>query len=353
MHPISSATAQALRYGAVLGMSCLAILFSASTRAAETWSDISSSLLERLTNNGAKAAWPGGCSGVVVNRKNGDVTIKVVGFGLWRSSDKGATWQRVDESKISGRDETGWATSLDQNAPTRIASFSLDGSAGWTPDGIHWRNFTTLGRNWDFGSVDWSSPTLKTIIAAKHETTPPGEVYLTQDGGVTWKKLSIYVNGNRDRISMVGALAANALIYSNGDGIHRSQDEGATWTKVSAVNPQTRIPVLFNGVHYLGSTNGLLVSKDLGATWKEKGARVNVWQGPFFGRDGKEMVVMGKDGVFMTKDAGEHWKLAVTLKKKESGFLFTPNWFGCYAWDPVNNILYASSMGNPVYAIGL
>jgi hypothetical protein len=36
-------------------------------QAADRWTDISSSLLERLTNNGA-AAWPGGCSGVVVNR---------------------------------------------------------------------------------------------------------------------------------------------------------------------------------------------------------------------------------------------------------------------------------------------
>jgi photosystem II stability/assembly factor-like uncharacterized protein len=281
------------------------------------------------------------------------VTIKVVGFGLWRSSDKGTTWQRVDENKISGRDETGWATSADPNAPTRMSSFSLDGSAGWTPDGIHWKSFASLGRNWDFGSVDWSAAVPKTIIAAKHETTPAGEVYITQDGGVTWKKLAIYLNGNRERISMVGALDAKTLIYSNGDGISRSQDNGATWAKVSAANPQTRIPFLFKGVHYLGGTNGLLVSRDLGASWQEQGAPVSVWQGPFFGRDEKEMAVVGKDGVFMTQDAGATWKLAVTLKKKEAGFLFTPNWFGCYAWDPVNNVLYASAMGNPVYRFDL
>jgi hypothetical protein len=32
---------------------------------------------------------------------------------------------------------------------------------------------------------------------------------------------------------------------------------------------------------------------------------------------------------------------------------FSPNWFGCYAWDPVNKILYASGLGNPVYKIEL
>ena len=344
---------QALRHGGLLVICCVAGLSGHSTQAAEKWTDISSPLLERLTNSGARPAWPGGCSGVVVNRTNGEVTIKVVGLGLWRSSDQGANWRRMDDNAISGRDETGWATSVDQNAPTRIASFSLDGSAGWTTDGIHWRRFTSLGRNWDFGSVDWAGPVPKTIIAAKHETTPPGEVYLTRDGGVTWTKLPIYLNGNRDRISMVGALDATTLIYGNGDGIHRSKDAGVTWAKVSSVNPQTRIPAFFRGAHYLGSTNGLLISKDLGANWQELGTAVNVWQGPFFGRDEKEMLVVGKDGVSMTRNAGATWKLAASLKPKEGGFVFTPNWFGCYAWDPVKNILYASSMGNPVYKMEL
>ncbi len=323
------------------------------TQAADQWTDISSSLLVRLTNNGAKQAWPGGCSGVVVNRENGDVTIKVIGLGLWRSSDRGSHWQRIDDNSISGRDETGWATSVDQNAPMRIASFSLDGSAGWTTDGIHWRSFTSLGRNWDFGSVDWAAPVPGTIIAARHETTPPGEVYVTQDGGVSWTKLSIYLDDNRGRISMVGALGARTLIYGNGNGIHRSLDVGGTWTNVSSANSQTRVPVLFRGTHYLGTTNGLIVSKDLGASWQAQGAAVNIWQGPFFGRDEKEMLVVGKEGVFTTTDAGGNWKQRASVKPKEGGFVFTPNWFGCYAWDPVNHILYASSMGNPVYKLKL
>lgn len=349
MHTISLPTFQALRCVVVVAICCLPLVSGASARAADKWTDVSSPLLGRLTNNGAKAAWPGGCSGVVVNRTNGDVTIKVVGFGLWRSSDQGRNWQRIDGDAISGRDETGWATTADQNAPTRIASFSLDGSAGWTIDGHSWTRFASLGRNWDYGSVEWAASVPKTIIAAKHETTPPGEVYVTSDGGMTWNRLSIHLNGNRDRVSMVGAMDATTFIYGNGDGIHRSADGGATWTKVSSANPQTRIPVLFRGRHYLGSTNGLLSSKDKGANWQEQGATVSFWLGPYFGRDEKEMLVVGKDGVFITKNAGETWKQVAGLKPKEGGFVFSPNWFGCYAWDPVNNVLYASAMGNPVY----
>jgi photosystem II stability/assembly factor-like uncharacterized protein len=152
---------------------------------------------------------------------------------------------------------------------------------------------------------------------------------------------------------MVGALGATTLIYSNGDGIHRSNDGGANWTKVSSANPQTRIPVLFRGTYHLGTTNGLIVSKDLGATWQGQGAAVNIWQGPFIGRDEKEMLVIGKDGIFLTKNAGETWKQLASLKPKEGGFVFSPNWFGCYAWDPVNGFLYASAMGNPVYRLEL
>src|ERR1043165_6656317 len=136
MQAISCRAARAFPHWHLLAICGATFLVGTGLQAADGWLDISSPLIDRLTNNGAKAAWPGGCSGVVANRTNGDVTIKAVGLGLWRSSDKARNWQRIDDNTISGRDETGWATSADQNSPTRIASFSLDGTAGWTTDGI-------------------------------------------------------------------------------------------------------------------------------------------------------------------------------------------------------------------------
>ena len=322
---------------------------------AADWIDVSSSLLARLTNGGAKTDWPGGCSGVVVNRTNGAVTIKVVGLGLWRSLDSGGNWRRVDDQTVSGRDETGWATSVDPNDPGRMSSFSLDGAAGWTSDGTRWRRFADLGRNWDYGSIDWSASEPRTIIGARHETTPPGEVYVSTNGGSSWRLLSVHLSQQRGRPSMVGALGAAALIYGNGDGVQRSTDFGQTWTRVTEWNPLTRTPVYFQGAHYLGGTNGLQVSRDRGVTWRPLGSPVPspVWQGPFFGRNAEEILVVSRDGVYLTRDGGTQWKRVADLKAKEKGFLFTADWFGCYAWDPVNDVLYASAMGNPVYRLKL
>ena len=331
------------------------LLVAASAPAAETWTDISTPLIEQLKRQGEKLAWPGGCSGVVTDRLTGSVVVKVVGAGLWRSVDQGATWQRIDGGTVSGRDETGWATSVDQNDPRRMASFSLDGLAGWTTDGKKWQSFADNGRNWDFGSVDWSAAIPRTIIVAKHETDPPGEVDLSTDGGRTWRKLAIRLNGKPDLVAMVGALDAKTLIYSNGQGILRSTDVGVNWTQVSDANPLTRIPVCFRGVAYLGTAAGLLVSKDQGATWQTQGAPVKIQQGPFFGADERILLVLGSDGVFQSQDAGQSWTRVAGLKPNEpgQGFSFATKWFGCYAWDPVNDILYASTMGNPVFKLEL
>src|SRR5579859_7842854 len=75
---------------------CVMVLgLGLSSRAADTWIDVSSRLLAELTNNGVKLPWPGGCSGVIVDRQTGDVTIKVVGSGLFLSKNRGEDWTRI------------------------------------------------------------------------------------------------------------------------------------------------------------------------------------------------------------------------------------------------------------------
>ena len=97
------------------------------------------------------------------------------------------------------------------------------------------------------------------------------------------------------------------------------------------------------------------MSKDRGATWQRQGVSVQIQQGPFFGVDERTLMALGSDGAFLTQDAGQHWIRVADLKPNDRGqeFSFATKWFGCYAWDPVNNILYASTMGNPVFKLEL
>lgn len=325
---------------------CVSLLVAAAlathVKAADQWTDISSAQIAKL----GKQPWPTGCAGCCVNRLTGDVMVNFIGFGLWKSSDRGETWTRLDGGVISGRGESGWSVQADQDDPKRVAVFSLDGDAGYTTDGVHWSKFAGMGRNWDFGSVDWASPDAQVIMAGKHESG--GEVDLSTDGGKHWKKMSIKMDPQSHKNAcMIGVLDAKTFIYSNADGIQRSSDGGASWSHVSNVQPRSKIPVLFKNVHYLCTSNGLIASHDKGATWDVQGAAVDIAEGPYFGADEKTIVAAGPKGVFKTTDAGKTWSKISDPASKDRSYSFSTDWFGTYTWDPVHNVIYATAMSHP------
>jgi photosystem II stability/assembly factor-like uncharacterized protein len=191
------------------------------------------------------------------------------------------------------------------------------------------------------------------MIGALHESS--GAVYVSKDSGASWNKLSITVHASGagfppPAFAMVGVMDATTLIYGNGDGIYRSTDTGANFTKVSDLNTQTRVPVLFNGVFYLGGDKGLVVSTDKGATWKAQGAELQMWVGPFFGADEKSMVIANDMGVYKTTDGGTTWNKVAALPSDSQ---YGPRVFGGYAWDPKADILYAGGLDRSVLKLAL
>jgi len=310
------------------------------------WEDVSSPVVRKLAEAGQKTAWPGETAGVAVDPVSGDVYMIVTGLGVWKSSDAGRSFGRIDGGRVGGRCETSFALTVDPRGK-RFACFMLDGKCAWSGDsGTTWHPFADVGRNWDYAAVDWSADSVKTIFAALHESG--GQVMFSADGGQTWRKL--FEDAEFDKSGGLGLFDATTLVYTRkGKGIQRSTDAGQTWTRIADHEPIGRLVNHFRGKAYWLAKEGLLVSADQGLTWRRQGAAVEASVGPYFDpKNDKRMVVAGPKGIFETTDGGESWKLVSPLP---AGFEKFPKagWFTNVAWDPGSNVFYVSRMGMPTY----
>ena len=324
----------------------------AEAGAKEQWVAISDGVLARLAGEGKKPSWPGKTAGVSVDRRTGNVRMIVPDQGIWESADKGMTFARMKGEGPGGRCETGFALNADP-AGRRLACFMLDGPSALTLDGGKtWKPLQPLGRGWDYGAVDWSRDDPQDLLAVHHESG--GELQHSADGGKSWKLLG------KD-YTAVGIFDAGAFVASKGDGIVRSADGGATWTKVSDRTPTGRVLCVFKGAGYWVTREGLLVSRDKGVTWQPLGKPLEAAWGPFFGRDERQIVIVGRRekemGFWQTEDAGQTWTLAAPFPafEHENPPDWTPSkqwaagWFTNFGWDPAGRAFYASRMGHPTF----
>jgi hypothetical protein len=186
------------------------------------------------------------------------------------------------------------------------------------------------------------------MFGVRHES---GEVgLLSEDSGATWRTLGkgFLCFGVFDFDTLVTSRGEpGAPPKAGGKGIARSTDGGATWTKVSDLRPTGRVMVHHRGAGWWLHEDGILVSKDRGATWTARGGKVSAWFGPYFGKDENHLVVVGKAGFHETTDGGETWTLAAPLPDVKD---FNGPWYPNYAWDWKAGIFYASKMGKPAYS---
>lgn len=306
------------------------------------WLDLSGPVTAQV-----KSDWPGLTAGVAVDRADGTVYMILSGQGVWKSTDQGTNFTRVDGKVIGGRCETGYALCADPKGG-RLFCFMLDGPSGYTLDaGQHWTGLTQVGRGWDYAAVDWSVEKPQVIYGLEHESG--GKVWLSTNAGQTWTRLGEAPTIGNAAPFGVGVFGANTLVRWRGrEGIERSTDTGATWAKVSSEVPVSHVMGIFQGTGYWLGEKGLLVSQDRGATWTLQGAPVAGGWGPYFGKEAQHLVVVGKDGVQETTDGGRSWQLVATLP---GGFedLKIPGWFLNFGFDPGHHSFYVSRMGKPTY----
>ena len=315
---------------------------------APNWVNISDPVISKLTSEGKKIDWPSQTAGVICDPASGDLYMIVPGQGIWKSTDQGANFQRADDGAIGGRCETSFALNVDP-AGGRLACFMLDGKCAITPDaGKTWQPMTGLGRNWDYAAVDWSGDKVLNILGERHEVG--GEVYLSNDAGKTWKML--FKEKTFDRVGGLGIFDAKTLVRTwPNHGIERSTDAGATWTRVSDLQPNGRVAKVSRGVAYWLCPQGLLTSSDQGITWQKAGDSCPGSIGPIFdAADPKHLAIAGDKGIFESSDGGKTWTAIATLPPKFD--VPAPGgWFVNVAWDAKRNIFYTSRMGQPTFKL--
>lgn len=333
-----------LAAGAILAGAILAA--NKEARAAD-WVNISDRLITALTNAGMSIPWPGNTAGVAVDRTSGTLYLDVCNVGLWQSTDHGQNFHRVAEGQISGRCEFGYALNCDP-AGGRMACLLLDGKCGMTLDGGRtWQPFAPMGRNWEYGAVDWSDPEARAIFADRHESG--GEKYVSSDAGASWRFL-----GKHPEFVGLGIFDDRTLVAATDAGILRSTDGGDTWTKVSNLHPVGRLAVYFRGRTYWLAREGLITSQDKGLTWQPAGAPLDAGWGPLFGKDERHIMAADFRDFLESDDGGKTWGRIAPLPAFQGGLTpKLPGQFLSIAWDPKANLLYASRMGSATYRLQL
>jgi photosystem II stability/assembly factor-like uncharacterized protein len=311
------------------------------------WINISAPVIAAVTNSGTQIKWPGNTGGIAVDRTTGNVYLEVCNVGLWKSADHGRNFIRVAGGKIGGRCEFGYAINCDP-AGSRIACFMLDGHCGMTLDGGKtWQPFAPMGRNWDYGAVDWADPRARAIFAARHESG--GEMYASSDAGASWHFI-----GKHPEFNSIGVFDSSTLVAGRQDGVLRSADGGKSWAKISDFHPVGRVAVDFDGLTYWLAKEGLISSADKGATWQRVGAPVDAGWGPLFGKNAQQILVADFQGFLQTVDGGKTWERIAPMPPFQGGLVpKLPGEFITIGWDPDANILYASRMGSAAYRLQL
>ncbi|HUS90267.1 MAG TPA: hypothetical protein VM695_00410 [Phycisphaerae bacterium] len=305
------------------------------------WVSISDGPLAALEREGLKPAWPGMTTGVAVDRTTGELYMVVCGQGVWKSSDKGGTFQRVDGKAVGGRCETGYALCLDP-AGKRLACFMLDGKSAMTADaGRTWTPIKNVRRGYDWAAVDWSGKTPANMFALVHESGGIGVV--SRDGGASWTEIG-------KGYAAVGLFGPDVLLCGKEKqaGTLRSTDAGKSWTQVAEETP-IGVMTVFGSAGYWLTDRGLMVTKDRGATWQRVGQATGAAWGPYFGKDERHFVVVDAKGFQETADAGKTWKLIAPLPPTLTKEYNKRGWFLNVAWDPIGKVCYASRMGKPTW----
>ncbi len=172
-------------------------------------------------------------------------------------------------------------------------------------------------------------------------------VQRSNDGGMSWQKISDGLSGPVDFHSMTISPSNPNVLYGWHGGLQRSTDGGETWVLMNS-EPQNVISLTADAydenVVYASTTKGLFISKDQGETWATLSETLNTGVVTAVGVDpiNKNNMISFSEtlGLLKSVDGGQTWEsIEVDL-----GFVLY------FAFDQnQSNTLYALNKESAIY----
>ncbi len=239
---------------------------------------------------------------VLVHPTDPDVVYVAALGNLWRGSEE----RGVYRSRDGGRS---WDRVLFVDEYTGAVDLVID---SWNPVIVYAATYQRLRRTWGFNGGG-----------------PGSGIYRTTNGGETWQELTNGIpDGDKGRIGLAisesNPMVLNALVeHADEDvqGTYRSEDGGATWRRVSSMNPRPMYyseifidPSEEDRVYVLGTSSNK--SEDGGVTWREIAERPTydvgvhadhhgLWIDP---NEPNHLYLVGDAGLWETYDQGVNFR---------------------------------------------
>jgi photosystem II stability/assembly factor-like uncharacterized protein len=292
---------------------------------------------------GNLAGTPSECGNMsfVTARPDRDMVIAgIAQQGLWAISDGASAWTQLGASATSAK-IINRTTSIvfDPMNPDVFWESGIYNGGGAYRTNDNGKTFVQLGdvSHSDMISVDLNDPARKTLFAATHEQVQ--KAFLSTDGGMTWNDIgkniplggySISPHVIDDKTLLMGTSS-----MSN-QGIARSTDGGATFTRVYTGGVVNRVLAAADGNFYWSSEgSGIVKSTDKGATWTKIEAS-NVTAGGSMSLvelpDGR-LVSLGPQKLAISSDKGATWQsFGPDLPQQHWGLAYSKQRKAFYSW---------------------
>ena len=259
------------------------------------------------------------------------------GDGVYQSQDGGATWKKVGLQNT----QTISRIIINPQNPDNVFVAAVGHPFGPHPDrgvfvtndgGRTWRKTLYIDENHGASDLDIDPADPSVLYAGMwHFDRKPwtytsgsegGGVFKSQDGGLTWKKLTAGLPKLMGRIGVKVAPSNPKVVYviteSKEGTLYRSDDGGATFTRLSSERELVGRGYYFSDLrvspqsedHIFALADALLKSTDSGKHFRRIAGSVHgdlhaLWIDP----QNPQRIWQGNDGgLAVTYDGGQHWE---------------------------------------------